>query len=208
MAAKVKRLGLEMPILTSLTYSKGRREASPYFVSSSVPSSNRMDISSIPSSVYLSRPVICPITQPDGHFVHPIICLFKPDEHFVHPIICLFKPDGHFVHPVNRLFKPDGHFMHPVIRLFKNRSMPIRVSLPAARSPPCLRVEAEKLSTIFKAFHPYVPSFIRPSVQSSVQSSIRFVMVCLSRQALRSGLRRDGERVEYRLLQQQEQQQQ
>jgi hypothetical protein len=129
MAAKVKRPSLETSILTivkdivklPLTPSRHPSIIQPdgHFVHPVIrPSSNRTDISSIPSSVYLSRPVI------------------QSDEHFVHPVI--------------RLFKPDGHFMHPVIRLFKNRSMPIRVSLPAVRSPPCLRVEAEKLSTIFK----------------------------------------------------------
>jgi len=122
------------------------------------------------------RPVIRPVIQPDGHCVHLVIHLFKSDGHFMHLVIRLFKSDGHFMHFVIRQFKSDGHFMHPVIRLFKNRSMPIKVSLLAARFPSCLCVEAEKLSTIFKAFHPYVLSFIRPSVQSS----ICFVMVCLA----------------------------
>jgi len=93
--------------------------------------------------------------QPDGHFIHPAIRLFKPNGHFIHPAIRLFKSDGHFIHPAIRLFKPDGHFIHlairlfkpnghsihPAIYLFKNRRMPIKVSLPVVRYPPCLCVD-------------------------------------------------------------------
>jgi hypothetical protein len=59
----------------------------------SVSSSNRTDIL---SSVYLSRLVICPIIQPDKHFVHPVIRLFKSSRHPSH-------------HPIGRTFRSSRH---------------------------------------------------------------------------------------------------
>ncbi len=36
-------------------------------------------------------PLLRPVIQPDGHFVHLVICLFKSDRHFMHPVIRLLK---------------------------------------------------------------------------------------------------------------------
>ncbi len=54
--------------------------------------------------------------------------------YYYYIILHIVKEDRSFPW-TSPVIQPEGHFIHPVIRLFKNRRMPIRVSLPAARSP-------------------------------------------------------------------------